>query len=188
MVSERSPAILWVRKLSAFMQQSDRTKRYSAREQRKQTQWPPQPEQDTLSATVAARHKEIGDTMEERREGDPPRNERRNGDRDRGEELLERMAQAFEGFSASLQQQIQQNRIILENRTRNNRDQDDDRSVAGSRRVQRASSRTADRPSRPTFLREERAAEENVEDVEEPTFAYAYMADHDEWQLLTPEA
>ena len=27
-----------------------------------------------------------------------------------------------------------------------------------------------------------------MEDVEEPTFADAYMAAHDEWQLLTPEA
>ena len=161
------------------MQQSDRTKRYTAREERKQTQ-------DTSLVAVVARHQEIGDTMEEWREDDPPRNERRN--RDRGEELLERMAQAFEGLSASLQQQLQQNRVILENRTRNNRDQDDDRSVVGSRRVQRASSRTADRPSRPTFLREEFATEENVEDVEEPTFADAYMAAHDEWQLLTPEA
>ena len=37
-------------------------------------------------------------------------------------------------------------------------------------------------------MREERAVEENVEDVEEPTFADVYMAAHDEWQRLTPGA
>ena len=58
----------------------------------------------------------------------------------------------------------------------------------GSPRVHRTPSRTADRPTRPTFLRGERAVEENVEDVEEPTFVDAYMAAHDEWQLLTPGA
>lgn len=161
------------------MQQSDRTKRYTGREERKQTQ-------DTLSTAVVARHKESGGPMEERREGSPPRNGRRDDDREVLDTLrgLRDGQQQVSGVLQWLENTLQQLNLAR----RQPQDQDDDRSIAGSRRVQRASSRTTDKPTQPTFLREERAVEENVEDVEEPTFADAYMAAHDEWQLLTPEA
>ena len=61
-----------------------------------------------------------------------------------------------------------------------NQEQGDNRSALGSPRVHRTPSRIANRPIRPTFLREEHVVEENVEDVEEPTFADVYMAAHDE--------
>lgn len=76
------------------MQQSDRDKRYTAREERKQKQWPQPLEQDTLSATLAAKQREVGSsgTMGERGEGSPIRNRGRNDEEQETRELFRQMA------------------------------------------------------------------------------------------------
>lgn len=63
---------------------------------------------------------------------------------------------------------------------------DEDRSDAGSRRAPRTASRTADRPTRPTFVRQE-ADEAMAGEEHEELFANTLMAANEEWELVPPD-
>lgn len=58
-------------------------------------------------------------------------------------------------------------------------------SAVGSPRAHRTLSRTANRPTHPTFVREE-LVQEPTEEAEDGTFVDILMAANDEWELLSP--
>ncbi|XP_057864064.2 zinc finger CCCH domain-containing protein 19 [Cryptomeria japonica] len=73
----------------------------------------------------------------------------------------------------------------VNNRRRQNQEPKDNRSAVGTLKAHRAATHTVDRPTRPTFLRDEPEEEEGRGDGE-AEFVDNVMAMHDEWSLLPP--
>ena len=116
------------------------------------------------------------DTMGDRQEHSPPR-DNRNEDQETREFFRamvigqERMTQALQALTTMVERMNPQDR--------RNQEQGDNKSAVGSPRAHRTLSRTTDRSTRPTFVREE-PVQEPTEEVEDGTFANILMAANDE--------
>ena len=85
------------------------------------------------------------------------------------------MAQALQALTTMVE--------CINPQDRRNQEPGDNRGAVGSPRTL---SRTTDKPTHPTFVREE-LVQERMEEVEDEIFADILMAANDEWELLVPQ-